>query len=119
MTQALVDELPAAAKATERTRVLPPLWRLALTPLALAVVLALLAWYVSEQEKDQIELRSLNADYLLSRTLTHLELTAVATVFILVIAIPLGVLLTRRWARPSPGPSSRSPASGRRCPRSA
>ncbi|MGY0491508.1 ABC transporter permease [Streptomyces sp. WG-D5] len=104
MTQALVEDAPGAPKSAERTRVLPPLWRLALTPLALAVVLALLAWYVSGQDKDQIELRSLNTDYLLSRTLTHLELTAAATVLILVIAIPLGVLLTRRWARPLAGP---------------
>lgn len=79
-------------------------FRYALTPLLLCAVLAGLAWYVQGRRLDLIEERSLNADYLLSRTLQHLELTALATVFILIAAIPCGVLLTRRWARPIAGP---------------
>ncbi|EST34109.1 hypothetical protein N566_18915 [Streptomycetaceae bacterium MP113-05] len=74
------------------------------TPVALALVLLLLALYVSSQPHDLIEQRSLNADYLLSRTVTHLQLLAVVTVLILVIAIPAGVLLTRGWARRFSGP---------------
>lgn len=75
-----------------------------LTPVAVGLVVAALAWYVSRQPLDAIEQRSLNTEYLLSRTLQHLRLTAVAAVFILVLAIPGGVLLTRPWARRVAGP---------------
>ncbi|MDT0379986.1 ABC transporter permease [Streptomyces sp. DSM 42041] len=74
------------------------------TPVALAVVLTLLAWYVSAQPHDLIEQRSLNSAYLLSRTVKHLELLAVVTVLILAVAIPTGVLLTRGRARRLSGP---------------
>jgi osmoprotectant transport system permease protein len=78
--------------------------RYATTPVALAAVLLLLALYVSSQPHDLIAQRSLNADYLTSRTLQHLRLLGVVTVFILVLAIPAGVLLTRPWARRLSGP---------------
>ncbi|WP_181789607.1 ABC transporter permease [Streptomyces phytophilus] len=73
--------------------------RYAATPVVLGLVLAVLAVYVSRQDLDLIEQRSLNSEYLVSRTLQHLELTALATVLILAIALPLGVLLTRSRAR--------------------
>lgn len=74
------------------------------TPVALAAVLIVLALYVSAQPHDLIAQRSLNADYLLSRTVQHLQLLAVVTVLILALAIPAGVLLTRPWARRFSGP---------------
>ncbi|MCT2593563.1 ABC transporter permease [Streptomyces sp. N2-109] len=80
------------------------LLRYALTPLCLGLVLLVLALYVSSQPRDLIEERSLNSEYLISRTVKHLELTGVVTAFILAVAIPLGVLLTRRWARHVSGP---------------
>ena len=82
----------------------PGLARHAVTPVAVGLVLAALAWYVARQPLDAIERRSLNTEYLLSRTVQHLELTALATAFILLLAIPGGVLLTRRWARRIAGP---------------
>jgi osmoprotectant transport system permease protein len=82
----------------------PTALRRATTPLALGVVLFVLAQYVASRPRDLIERRSLNADYLLSRTVTHLELTAVVTVLILVLAVPAGVLLTRPRTRRFAGP---------------
>lgn len=83
---------------------MPTPLRYALTPLGLGGVLALLGLYVSSQPRDLIEQRSLNTEYLLSRTITHLELTGIATLLILLVAIPAGVLLTRSWARPFAAP---------------
>ncbi|HWM39399.1 MAG TPA: ABC transporter permease [Streptomyces sp.] len=94
----------SAGSGTASGFAMPAAFRYVLTPLALCVVLAGLAWHVRGQRLDLIEERSLNADYLISRTVQHLELTALATVFILIVAIPCGVLLTRRWARPVAGP---------------
>jgi len=73
--------------------------RRVVTPLVLAAVLLALWLYVRGQRLDAIEARSLNAAYLVSRTLTHLELTAVTAAIILLIAIPLGVALSRPGAR--------------------
>ncbi|WP_049570951.1 ABC transporter permease [Streptomyces sp. SBT349] len=83
---------------------MPVLLRHALTPLGLGAVLLTLALYVSAQSHDLIEQRSLNAEYLVSRTVKHLELTGVVTALILLIAVPAGVLLTRRGARHIAGP---------------
>src|SRR5690606_10576289 len=49
------------------------------------------------------EPRTLNADYLVTRVTDHLWLTVLATVLVVAIAIPLGVLLSRpaaRWLSP-------------------
>src|SRR3954471_10344215 len=80
------------------------LLRYATTPVVLALVLLALGWYVASRPHDLIEQRSLNWPYLISRTLQHIELTAIVTVIVLLIAVPLGVLLTRRRARRIAGP---------------
>lgn len=74
------------------------------TPLVLAAVLLALWLYVRARPLDAIEARSLNAAYLTSRTLTHLQLTVITAAIILVIAIPLGIALTRPGARAVAGP---------------
>src|SRR5690606_17968772 len=77
--------------------------RLVAMPAGLAVVLGLLYLWVSGQELDSIERRTLNADYLVTRVTDHLWLTVLATVLVVAIAIPLGVLLSRpaaRWLSP-------------------
>ncbi|GAB3743794.1 ABC transporter permease [Nocardiopsis nanhaiensis] len=80
------------------------LLRLVGMPAALLAVLAALYMYIGAQELDRIESRSLNAEYLLSRTVQHLTLSAVVVVLILAVAIPLGILLTRPAARRFSGP---------------
>jgi osmoprotectant transport system permease protein len=80
-------------------------WRqYAVTPAVLAAVLAVTAFYVSRRELDSIEQRLLSVGTVRSHLLEHLELTVVSTVLVLAIALPLGVLLTRRtvrWAAPA------------------
>lgn len=65
----------------------------------LAAVCLVLYLYVQSQELDSIEARSLNADSLASATVRHIELAAVSTFFVILIAVPLGVMLTRPFTR--------------------
>ncbi|GAA4633750.1 ABC transporter permease [Actinoallomurus vinaceus] len=74
-----------------------------LIPAALAAVLAALYLWVSGQRLDSIERRTLNSDYIIARVVEHLRLTGLAVLLVVVIAIPLGVLLSRpaaRWLSP-------------------
>ncbi|AWK12735.1 ABC transporter permease [Streptomyces spongiicola] len=52
---------------------------------------------------DSIEQRTLNSGYLVARTTEHLKLTVIATVLIMAIAVPLGIVASRvraRWVPP-------------------
>ncbi|ROZ62812.1 ABC transporter permease [Kocuria soli] len=60
----------------------------------LAILGALFAWLYTRDLSDT-EMVTLTPGELWSMTLEHLYLTAIATVVVLVIAIPLGILLTR------------------------
>ncbi|MEP7021085.1 MAG: ABC transporter permease, partial [Pseudonocardiales bacterium] len=48
---------------------------------------------------DSIEKRSLDRQFLIERVIQHIELTAVSTVLVIAIAIPLGIMLTRPTMR--------------------
>ncbi|MQA25429.1 MAG: ABC transporter permease subunit [Micromonosporaceae bacterium] len=64
-------------------------------PLLLGSACAALYLYVSSLQLDSIEQRSIARDELTLRLIEHLQLVAVSTVLVIVIAVPLGVLLTR------------------------
>lgn len=68
-------------------------------PVFLALVLVGLYLYVSSQELDSIEQRSLSARELGIAVWEHVQLTAASTFFVILIAVPLGVLLTRPFTR--------------------
>ncbi|MDQ3506077.1 MAG: ABC transporter permease [Actinomycetota bacterium] len=68
-------------------------------PVFLALVCAGLYIYVSNQELDTIEARSLNATNILNAIWEHIQLAAVSTVFVVLIAIPLGVVMTRPFTK--------------------
>jgi len=71
----------------------------ALMPVLLVIVCIVLYAYVHGQQLDSIEQRTLNQHYIVSRVLEHVRLTAVSTVLVILLAIPLGVLLTRAGMR--------------------
>jgi osmoprotectant transport system permease protein len=73
-------------------------------PVFLALVCLGLWLYVSSLALDTIEARSLNATVVRTTVLRHVELTAVSTVLVVAIAVPLGVLLTRPFTRRVRGP---------------
>ncbi len=66
-----------------------------LTPVLLLVAVALLYIYVQSQTLDSIERRTLNQPYLIARVLEHIQLTVLSTTLVILIAIPLGIILTR------------------------
>jgi len=68
-------------------------------PAFLAAVFAATYFWVNSQDLDSIEQRVLTRDDLVERTVQHLQLTAVSTLIVLMLAIPLGIVLTRRFAR--------------------
>lgn len=68
-------------------------------PGILALVCLGLYLYVSAQQLDSIEARSLNANAIGAAVWRHVEITAVSTALTLVIAVPLGVLFTRPFTR--------------------
>lgn len=88
-----------AALTTESGSRRAELVRLSVQPAAaLLLVGAVLVWAFS-QDLDAIEVVTLNAETLLKSTGEHVLITAAVTVLVVVVAIPLGIVLTRRWAR--------------------
>lgn len=63
-----------------------------------AVGLATYFW-IHSLELDSIEVRVLNQATLTEKLVEHLQLVAISTVVVILIAIPLGIMLTRRFAR--------------------
>ncbi|GGM57478.1 ABC transporter permease [Longimycelium tulufanense] len=75
--------------------------RLLIQPAAvLVLVVGVLAWVFS-LDLDDIEQRSINARTIALLTWEHVQITFVVTAIVVVVAVPLGVVLTRRWAKPA------------------
>lgn len=72
--------------------------RYAFMPAVLLVVLLLLYAYLSVIELDTIEQRTLAWPRVRAFLWQHVQLSAYATAGIIVIAVPLGIMLTRSWA---------------------
>ena len=81
-------------------------WRALLFQLAgiIVVLLALIGW-LAVADLTPAELTTLAPAALLGHTVAHLQLTLLATVIVLVVAIPLGILLTRPKLRFLSGPA--------------
>lgn len=73
-------------------------------PVFLLLVMIGLYVYVSSQELDSIEMRTLTFEVLTEQTIQHLQLTIYSTIFVLLLAVPLGIIATRpRLRRYTPG----------------
>lgn len=68
-------------------------------PIAIAVVLLALWIWVHSQDLQTVEKVTLNRQFITDALLGHIKLTVLASLGILVIALPLGVLLSRSWSR--------------------
>jgi osmoprotectant transport system permease protein len=85
----------AAARRTRRSTVVRYLGM----PAFLLAVLAGLFVYVSTQDLGSVEARSLTSDVLITQTREHLTLTLLSTFVVLLLAVPLGILITRPATR--------------------
>jgi osmoprotectant transport system permease protein len=86
---------PAAAGGERRRQLLGYVW----TPLLVGVSWLLLYLWVSGRELGSAERRALTWGNVRTAFVQHLDISLWATVFVLVLAIPIGVMLTRPWAR--------------------
>lgn len=91
---------PSAVEAQLEARAgLPSVLRYLAVPVFLSLVCLALYLYVSGRELDAIEQRTLNKQYLTDRLIEHINLAAMSTIMVLAIAVPLGILVTRPFAR--------------------
>lgn len=72
---------------------------LLVAPIIVVVLLLVTYFYVSTRNLDTIETRALEPSNVLSQLGQHLLLTLYSTVLVLVIAVPLGIALSRPGAR--------------------
>lgn len=74
-------------------------------PVLLGLILVATYFAVSRRDKDGTEAKRLALGFIIARTREHLELTIASTVLVLLIAIPVGIVLTRSFARAITPPS--------------
>ena len=74
-------------------------WQLLSQPLVVFLALGLIALWISSADLTTTEQVTLTVPYLWELTMQHLSLTLVAALVVLITAIPLGVLLTRKPLR--------------------
>src|SRR5215203_6258679 len=77
----------------------PRLLRYLVCRLLLEIICLALYLYVGSLQLDSIEKRILNTGFLFSRVVEHIELAAVSTVIVVVLAVTTGILLTRPGTR--------------------
>lgn len=75
-------------------------WQYFGIPVVVVVAVTLTVTFVSGQELISREERALNPDLLLALGLQHVRLGLTVVFWVLVLSIPLGVMLTRPWAKP-------------------
>jgi osmoprotectant transport system permease protein len=91
-------------EASPATPFVPPTLRnrvtgLVLTPMLIALALLTTWLVVSSSNLDSIEARTLNADYIRTNVLAHVYLAVVSGVIVLVLAVGLGIALTRGFGK--------------------
>ncbi|MBF4578189.1 osmoprotectant transport system permease protein [Frigoribacterium sp. PhB116] len=100
-----VADVPAASSSAGRPRRARPSWLgLVVQPAAVAVVFAAFCVWLSTADLTTAERTTLNPSALVTYTGEHLALTFASAAIVLVLAVPLGVLLTRRPFRRAAGP---------------
>lgn len=93
------EEASVPEQESEAAARLPSWSRYLLTPLVVAAGLLLLYLYMSGRELGGIERRVLNYPVISRRMIEHLDISFWATLLVLGSAIPVGIALTRPWAR--------------------
>ena len=71
-------------------------WRLAVTPVLLLVVTGAILWWVNHGRLDSGESAVLSTANLRARAWEHLQMSAVSTALATLVAVPLGIVMSRR-----------------------
>ncbi|CAN5687451.1 ABC transporter permease [soil metagenome] len=95
----LEERAGAVFEAAPRATTMRAASRYLAIPVFLALILLLLYLYISGRQLDSIEQRAINREVITQRTIEHVELTAVSTAAVILIAVPLGIILTRPGLR--------------------
>lgn len=90
----VVDTPPQVEEPAGRS-----IWQWLAIPIAVALIVGGVVLYLATADLDFISRQQLSTRALLQRTWEHIVLTGISTAAVLVIALPLGILVTRRWAR--------------------
>lgn len=89
----------ADTRVDEREQRVLQIARYVAVPLGVALACGLMYLYVQGRELDSIEGRLINASNIRRFAIEQITISLWATAFTLLIAIPLGIALTRPWAR--------------------
>ncbi|MER7010512.1 ABC transporter permease [Saccharopolyspora sp. NPDC000359] len=73
--------------------------RLLAQPVAVVVLVAAVLGWAFSQDNDEVTARSINAPFILGLTWAHFLMSFAVALIVIVVAVPLGVLLSRPWAR--------------------
>jgi osmoprotectant transport system permease protein len=105
-TEELDSESPSAVEGRVEAKTATRSWRALWVQLIgiLVVLLAVIGW-LAVADLSPTELTTLAPAALFGHTVAHLQLTLLATVIVLVVAIPLGVVLTRPKLKFLSGPA--------------
>ncbi len=95
----VVRQREAVEAELEAKAGLPRVLRYVGMPAFLGLCCLALYLYIGSRTLDSIEQRTLNADFITERLIEHVKLAAVSTAFVIAIAVSLGILLTRPFAR--------------------
>ena len=68
-------------------------------PIFLALLCLAMYLYIGSKDLDSIERRQINAEVITARLIEHIQLALVSTVIVVVLAVGVGILLTRPFAR--------------------
>src|SRR5918998_1498445 len=68
-------------------------------PILLAFLCLAMYLYIGSKDLDSIERRQINAEVITARLVEHIQLALVSTVIVVVLAVSVGILLTRPFAR--------------------
>jgi osmoprotectant transport system permease protein len=88
---------PARADSAARRAEAIRLW---FQPVVAALLVAAMLTWVAVGNFDEIEVQTANFPAIGRLTLEHIELSLMITVIVLLVAVPLGTALTRRWGKP-------------------
>jgi len=96
----IAESAAAVTVAPPRARRRPPLF----VPVLVVLIVVAVAVFIVRADLDAIETRVLNWDNLSTRLREHVVISLTTTVIVMALAVPGGILLSRRWAARIQGP---------------